>query len=99
MLAQSSPRAKSSAPFFHRLILALIFISSTPVAAEYVDKFTACKAKVQAVRNGTASIRNITNATIMNYDYIYTGRAKELDSSYPRDQYLLLTYKGTRFFT
>jgi hypothetical protein len=76
----------------HTIFLSTVILS-TPVEA-YVDKFAVCKDRVNAVLNGTGTIGNISNATIWDYDYIYTGLARELVTSFPRNEFLTLTYKG-----
>ncbi|KAF2668945.1 hypothetical protein BT63DRAFT_246313 [Microthyrium microscopicum] len=73
---------------------ALILVVCHGAAAEYVDKFEVCLARVLSVLNGTGTIENITNDTIRNLGFLYTGPVRELISSYPRDRYLTLTYEG-----
>jgi hypothetical protein len=90
-----------SARLFRLIILTSLFLSATPVTA-YVDKFKTCQSRIQALLNGTShtiqsTIGNLTNATIWDHNYIYTGPARELDPTYPRNQFLTLTYKGITF--
>jgi hypothetical protein len=81
---------------FHHLVpLFFVFtIIFDPVAAVYRDKFKECQQNIQSVLNGTGSIGNITNTTVWDYDYLYRGPAKELDASFPRNEYLTVTYLG-----
>jgi len=80
---------------FHHLALFLVFtIIFGPAAAVYQNKYKECKQNIQGVLNGTQSIGNITNTTFWDYDYIYSGPAKELDASFPRKEYLTVTYLG-----
>jgi hypothetical protein len=72
----------------------LLYGQVCSVSTGYVDKFAVCKRNILGVLNGTYSIGNITNTTILTYDYIYTGPVKELKPDFPRKDYLTLTYPG-----
>ena len=88
--------ARSARLRFHYLVP--FFLGFTvifdPVAAVHRNKFKECKQNIQSVLNGTGSIGNITNTTVWDYDYLYLGPAKELDASFPRNEYLTVTYLG-----
>jgi hypothetical protein len=51
-----------------------------------------CKVKVQKIQNGTLTVASINNETIG--EYINNGSVHGLHDSFPRDQYLAISYKG-----
>lgn len=81
------------------LQLGILILVSAPSLAGADDPYSwdDCRARVDAIRNGT--IDNWNGVTPSNIGkYIYHGPVRGLDESYPRDQYLLLTYEGTVTF-
>jgi hypothetical protein len=79
----------------HHAFYIVLVSSSLVEAGDWVNKFTVtCKTNVLMVINGTQNMGDITNTTIWGKNYIYNGTARELKSSYPREDYLTLTYPG-----
>lgn len=54
--------------------------------------FSSCKNDVLNIINGTLAVNGITNATIDQY--LWHGPVQGLNPTFPRSQYLALTYQG-----
>lgn len=70
--------------------LLAVFAPCTATAEPIPD----CSERVQQILNGTLSIGSINNVTIRDPYYMYYGPVHGLDGSYPREDYLALTYEG-----
>jgi len=70
--------------------LVVVFAPSITAAESILD----CGEKVQQILNGTLTIGDINNVTIHGPYYMYYGPVHGLEDSYPRDDYLTLTYEG-----
>jgi hypothetical protein len=82
----------------HFLRVAGVIVAATlnGASADFIDKFDVCKNNVKGILNGTINIGDINNVTIRQPErgLMFTGTPKELVKSYPREQYITLTYKG-----
>ncbi|KAK3321232.1 hypothetical protein B0T19DRAFT_445004 [Cercophora scortea] len=75
------------------VLVAIVCLGWDVVAAGAT--FADCKQRVLDILDGTPDPRgDLTKDTIKKY--IYTGPVRNLDPSYPRDQYLTLTLEGCR---
>ncbi|KAM7219123.1 hypothetical protein V8F06_005561 [Rhypophila decipiens] len=75
----------------------ILTLISAPSVAYAVDPYSwdDCRDRFDSIRNGT--IAEYSGVTQHNIGiFIYNGTPRGLDSSYPRDQYLLLTYEGCK---
>jgi hypothetical protein len=74
----------------------LLLLLANPILAERKDKFKLCKQNIEdlLIHGNRTSIGTYTRDNIYEHGLIYNGTARELKSSYPRDQYLLITYDG-----
>ncbi len=72
--------------------LALLLISGRTARAAY--NWTECEKRVLMILDGQAVIDGVDNSTIT--DYLYHGYISGLDSNYPRQDYLAVTYEGCR---
>ncbi|KAM7210408.1 hypothetical protein V8F06_014212 [Rhypophila decipiens] len=79
-----------------RPILALILAGTAVIQVRANQNWTRCGETVRDIIDGKASMFvdgvNITNLTISQY--LYTGPVTRLDASYPRGDFLTVTYEG-----
>lgn len=78
----------------------LILLCLTPhgsTAKEFVDKFDLCNTNLGPVFNDSGTYMNMNKAAMQERGYIYDDWPRELpqDTTYPREKYITLTYKGS----
>lgn len=63
-----------------------------PLGVAAAAGWEQCRDRVLAIRQGHLAHNSINNETLDRY--IYHGNVRGLHSSFPRDQYLAVTYEG-----
>jgi len=74
----------------------LLVLVSTGSGVQALYKWSECKQRVLQIQRGELAIGSVNNETL--HQFIYDGPVTGLDKSYPRDQYLAVTYEGILSF-
>jgi len=73
-------------------ISSFLFLVASEQAVLAAYSWNRCKDTVQKIQRGELAIGSINHETID--EYIYPGKIYGLNPSFPRNQYLAITYAG-----
>jgi len=73
---------------------AILFLLFLPGGQAQSFRLEDCRQRLHAILSGTSIFSGVNNVTIQSYGYLYHGPVRGLNSAFPKEDYLLLTYQG-----